>query len=159
MTNPWQVRQRQVWVNVVWPIHHPPLPQKRGIHPYWLWWTTLREPPQWALPQEILCLTSPMSRFIFSCFSTFFSTSKGKHHQLLIQSHPEPVRDTSHTSGLKFPSPDETIISCLTNKFWDRLPKFTSIYEPWQDDASVYEPKLVSQSSIATHVSFRATAH
>ena len=46
----WQVGKRQVWVNVVWPIHHPPLPRKSSIHPYWLWWTTLIEPLQRPLP-------------------------------------------------------------------------------------------------------------
>ena len=66
-----QVGKRKVRFNVVWPIRHPPLPQKRGIHPHWLWWTTLGEPLQWDLPQEILHLniTNESLHFIFSRFS------------------------------------------------------------------------------------------
>ena len=71
-----QVGQRQVRINVVWPVHRPPLPRKRGIHSHRLWWTTLGEPPQWALPQEILLLTSPMSHFIF--FFLFFNVFQQK---------------------------------------------------------------------------------
>ena len=88
----------------------------------------------------------------------FFSTSQGQQHQLLIQSHPEPVRDTSHTSELKFPFPYEIIISCLTNKFQDRFLEVTSIYEPQHGEESVYGHVLASLILTATHASFRDTS-
>ena len=105
-----------------------------------------------------LNITNESLHFLF-CFSTFVSKNQRQHHQLLVKSHPEPVRDISDTSGIKLSSTYETTISCLISQFRNHFPLFTSIHEPWHDDASVYGPVLVSHFLTATHAGFWATAH
>ena len=56
-------------------------------------------------------------------------------------------------------SPYETIVSCLTNKFWDCFREVTSIYEPQHGDASVCVSVLASHLPTATHTGSRASAH
>ena len=48
-----------------------------------------------------LNITSESLHFLFLFFNIFFNKNQGQHHQLLIKSHLEPVRDTSHTSRHK----------------------------------------------------------
>ena len=78
----------------------------------------------------MLNITNESLHFLFLVFQRFFSKNQRQHHQLLVKSHPEHVRDTSHTSGIKFPFPYETIFSCLISQFRDHFPQVTSIHEP-----------------------------
>ena len=141
---------------------HPPLPRKRGIHPYWLLWTTLGESLQWALPQEILRLTSPMSRLVFlSLFSTFLPqvrdstiSYQSKVTRILFETPLTPLGSNFHPLYFY-----ETIISCLTSNFWDQFPEVTSIYEPHHGDTSVFGPVLASCFPFTTHAGSRAIAH